>query len=426
MKLLNLTNRFYIIVALALLLVSSIFLAYRVLYVVDTGITEHMLYTKARLRKQIAAQPALQGKSFVISDHIRVDPLPRFTTFRVLLRDSSIYDELGQTMIPLRLLTYEEEIAGEAYRITIGERLTTNRTLLNGVAITLLLVAIDIIACFYFLNRYFSSSIWRPFYRALDALKRFDLQRGGKIRFEPSRVDEFNALNDELSKLTEKVNSDYRNLKEFTENMSHETQTPLAIIQSKLELLLQSENLLAEQVEQIHSTLDAVTRLTKMNRGLILLTRIENDQYSGEEQVHIAQLIRKRLEDFEFFLQSRSLRVDAQLDDELRVRMNPYLAEILISNLLSNAVKYTDEGGVLQILLHSDSMTISNSGTPLSMPDQRIFERFKRGDAPDAVGLGLAIVKRICDHYHYFLTYRYSEQLHRFYIQFSKERRLNA
>ncbi|MFM2207057.1 MAG: hypothetical protein RL213_1032 [Bacteroidota bacterium] len=426
MKLLNLTNRFYIIVALALLLVSSIFLAYRVLYVVDTGITEHMLYTKALLRKQIAQQPNLQGRPFEISDHIRVDTLSRFTTFRVLLRDSSVYDPAEKAMIPLRLLTYEEEISGRAYRITIGERLTTNRDLLNGVAITLLLVAIDIIACFYFLNRYFSSSIWRPFYRALDALKRFDLQRGGKVRFEPSRVDEFNALNDELTKLTEKVNSDYRNLKEFTENMSHETQTPLAIIQSKLELLLQSGNLTPEQMEQIHSTLDAVNRLTKMNRGLILLTRIENDQYSGEEPVDFSQLIRKRMEDFDFFLQSRSLKTDIRLDDQLRVRMNPYLADILVSNLFSNAIKYTDEGGTFHIRLLSDSLEMSNSGKPPTLPDQRIFERFKRGDAPESVGLGLAIVKRICDHYHFFLSYRYSEDMHRFYVQFSKERRLNT
>lgn len=426
MKLLNLTNRFYIIIALTLLLVSSIFLAYRVLYVVDTGITEHMLYTRTQLRKQISSQPGLQGLPFEVSDLIRIDTISRFTTFRVQLRDTSVFDELEQGKIPLRLLTYEEEIAGRPYRITIGERLTTNKELIKGVAITLFLVAIDIIACFYFLNRYFSSSIWRPFYRALDALKRFDLQRGGKIRFEPSRVDEFNALNEELSKLTEKVNSDYRNLKEFTENMSHETQTPLAIIQSKLELLLQSDNLQPEQLSQIHSTLDAVTRLTKMNRGLILLTRIENEQYSEEGSVHLSDLIRKRLDDFEFFLQSRSLKVDAQLDEALFVRMNPYLADILVSNLMSNAIKYTDEGGLLQIRLHSDSLSMCNSGKPPSINDQRIFERFKRGEGADSVGLGLAIVKRICDHYHFFLSYRYEEELHRFYVQFTKERRLNA
>ncbi|MEY4593796.1 MAG: hypothetical protein RIQ47_206, partial [Bacteroidota bacterium] len=307
MKLLNLTNRFYIVVALALLLVSSVFLAYRVIYLIDTETTEHMLYTKLRIEQQIISQPDLQGLAFSIGDNIQVEPIDRFSTFKVQLRDTIRYDEYEEGMISFRIMTYEQQILGEAYRISISQRLTQNNELVSGLTITFILVAIDIIACFYFLNRYFSSSIWRPFYKALDTLKKFDLQRGGKVSFEPSRVDEFNALNEELTKLTEKVNSDYRNLKEFTENMSHETQTPLAIIRSKLELLLQSDNLRPEQLEQVHATLDAINRLTKMNRGLIMLTRIENDQYAEEELIVLGELIKSRLEDLELFIQSRGL-----------------------------------------------------------------------------------------------------------------------
>ena len=426
MKLLNLTNRFYIIVALTLLLVSSVFLAYRVIYLIDTETTEHMLYTKLRVEQQIIAQPQLQKVAFTIGDNIRVEPINRFSTFKVQLRDTIRYDEYAEGLIPFREMTYEQQILGEAYRISISQRLTQNNDFVSGLAITFLLVAIDIIACFYFLNRYFSSSIWRPFYKALDTLKKFDLQRGGQVRFETSRVDEFNALNEELIKLTEKVNSDYRNLKEFTENMSHETQTPLAIIRSKLELLLQSDNLRPEQMEQVHATLDAINRLTKMNRGLIMLTRIENDQYAEEELVEIGALLQSRLEDLELFMQSRGLSVETVLAQDVSVRMNKYLADILVSNLLSNAIKYNREGGKLIVSLFADSLMVSNSGTPLSIPDHRIFERFKRGDSPDSVGLGLAIVKRICDHYHFFLSYRYDEDLHRFYVQFPKERRNNA
>ncbi|MFM7728361.1 MAG: sensor histidine kinase, partial [Flavobacteriales bacterium] len=171
-------------------------------------------------------------------------------------------------------------------------------------------------------------------------MKRFDLQRGGKVRFEKSQVEEFNVLNDELSKLTEKVTDDYRNLKEFTENMSHETQTPLAVIRSKLELLLQSDNLKPEQVEQVHATMDAVNRLSKMNRGLILLTRIDNDQYVDEQDIVFSGLIRKHLEDLDLFAQSRNIAVITSFDEKAAVRMNPYLADILVSNLLSNAIKY--------------------------------------------------------------------------------------
>lgn len=423
MKLLNATNRFYIIVALALLLVSSVFLVYRVVYVIDMQITEHMLFKKLQIEKQIASQPELQRRSFYISDLIRVDTISKFTTFKVQIKDTLIYGELEEAEIPYRVMTYEQEILGDAYRISISQRLTQNRDLVGGIAITFLLVAIDIIACFYFLNRYFSSTIWRPFYRALDTLKRFDLQRGGRVRFEPTEINEFNALNEELVKLTDKVSSDYRNLKEFTENMSHETQTPLAIIRSKLEILLQADNLSPEQLEQIRSTLDAINRLTKMNRGLIMLTRIDNEQFSDEEDIRFSELVQRRLVDLELFIQSRELRVETELNNELVVRMNPHLADILVSNLLSNAIKYNISGGRLEVSVFSDAISISNSGKALTFSDQKIFERFKRGDAVDSVGLGLAIVKRICDHYHYFLSYQYQDDLHRFYIQFTKERR---
>ncbi|MFM9027638.1 MAG: sensor histidine kinase, partial [Bacteroidota bacterium] len=259
--------------------------------------------------------------------------------------------------------------------------------------------------------------IWRPFYRALDTLKRFDIQRGGKVRFEKSRVDEFNVLNEELGKLTDKVMDDYRNLREFTENMSHETQTPLAVIRSKLELLLQSDNLKAEQMEQVSATLDAVNRLSKMNRGLILLTRIDNEQYSEEAEIDFSRAVRKQLDDLMIFAQSRHLEVKTDFDDTLTVILNPYLNDILISNLLSNAIKYCTEGGTISISTTDGVYRVANSGAPLKFPDNRIFERFKKGDAADSVGLGLAIVKRIGDHYDMAVSYQYMSGMHVFSVK---------
>jgi hypothetical protein len=160
-----------------------------------------------------------------------------------------------------------------------------------------------------------------------------------------------------------------------------------------------------------------------MNRGLIMLTRIDNEQFSDEEDIRFSELVQRRLVDLELFIQSRELRVETELNNELVVRMNPHLADILVSNLLSNAIKYNISGGRLEVSVFSDAISISNSGKALTFSDQKIFERFKRGDAVDSVGLGLAIVKRICDHYHYFLSYQYQDDLHRFYIQFTKERR---
>jgi signal transduction histidine kinase len=416
MKLLNITNRYYIAIALVLLLVSSAFLAYRVLYVVDNEISEHMLFEKLEIEKQLALQNDIQDIHFIIGDRIEIEPIPRFTSFRVTVKDSAIYDLYEKEKVPFRILSYDQLVGGKSYRITIARRLTQNKYLAQGILVTLLLVAVDIIICFYFLNRWFSSKIWQPFYRALNVLKNFDLQRGGIARFQKSKVDEFNVLNTELVKLTDKVTRDYRNLKEFTENMSHETQTPLAIMRSKLELLLQSENLAETQVEQILSTLDSVNRLSKMNKGLILLTRIDNEQYAGQQPLPLGELLRKHLRDLDLFISSRELKVHTDINDDVYVQMNPHLTEILFTNLLSNAIKYNVNGGDLYITLTGEKIVIANSGERLTIPGEQIFERFKKGDSPDSVGLGLAIVKRIIDNASCRINYEYTGKLHTFTI----------
>lgn len=416
MKLLNLTNRYYIIIALALLLVSSTFLAYRVIYMVDTEISEHMLLEKQEIEKQLAVQKNIQDIPVVLGDRIEIEPIDKFTTFRTNIRDTTLFDFYYNKQVPYRMITYEQLINGKSYRISLARRLIESERLFEGVSIALLLVAIDIIICFYFLNRWFSSKIWNPFYRALNVLKNFDLQRGGVTRFQRSKVDEFNAMNIELAKLTDKVTRDYKNLREFTENMSHETQTPLAIIRSKLELLLQSDNLNEEQVQHVLSTLDSVNRLSKMNKGLILLTRIDNDQFPEVQQVKLGEIIRKQLRELDLFIASREITVHPDIDDEVVVPMNPHLAGILITNLLSNAIKYNINGGHLYVNLSAEKLVIANSGEKPVIAGDQIFERFKKGDSPDSVGLGLAIVRRIIEHSNARIHYKFVNDLHTFTI----------
>ncbi|MBL0137168.1 MAG: HAMP domain-containing histidine kinase [Bacteroidetes bacterium] len=424
MKLLNLTNRYYIVIALFLLLISVSFLTYRVIYLMDKEISDHMRYEKMQIEKQIALQPAIQNTHFVLGDRIQIDPIPKFTTFKVILRDTTVLlSEEGKIIkVPYRILSYEQLISNQSYRITLWRRLTENRDLGRGLVTTIILVSLDIIACFYFLNRWFSSKVWRPFYRAINVLKKFDLQKGGKVLFQRSNVEEFNTLNAELTKLTDKVTRDYKNLREFTENMSHETQTPLAIIRSKLELLLQSENLKEDQIGHIRSTLDSVNRLSKMNKSLILLTRIENEQYATEDLVPLGVLLRQQLESLDVFIENKELKVQTHIDDDISIRMNQHLADILLTNLLSNAIKYSTRGGELNIMLTTQRLVVSNSGPPLTIPGDQIFERFKKGDSPDSVGLGLAIVKKIGGHCSLQLHYEYTNGMHNFIVEFRPDR----
>src|SRR5262249_4772269 len=161
----------------------------------------------------------------------------------------------------------EQQIGDQAYRISIRKKLIQNGDLFYGIFITMLIIGVDIIVSFYLLNWWFSKNIWHPFYNALNALQHFDLRKREQTKLRDSRIEEFKIMNEELAKLMDKVSQDYTSLKEFTENMSHETQTPLAIVHSRLDLLIQSDTLTREQREQIKITLDAVNRLSKMNKA---------------------------------------------------------------------------------------------------------------------------------------------------------------
>jgi signal transduction histidine kinase len=418
MKLLNKTNRYYIAVAIALLFIGSFVIANRVLYLVNREINDRLLFEKTEIENQIANQPILASAGIIFGDRIEVTPIEEIRQLNVQLKDTLMYDPYQEHIVPYRQLVYEKQINNRNYKIRLLKRLPELKDMLRGLGITIGLITVDVIFCFYFLNRWFSRRIWSPFYIALDVLKNFDLRKGGNVTFTKSSVQEFNAMNRELSKLTDKVSRDYQNLKEFTENMSHETQTPLAIIHSKLDLMLQVENLTERQTEQIRSSLDAVNRLSRMNKSLIMLTRIENEQYADTKLVSFGRLIKKQLQHLEVFVSSKELVVNEDIDDQRIFQMNEQLAEILISNLLSNAIKYNKKGGQLNIELNDNYFLVSNSGDKPDIPPDQIFERFKKGSQKDSVGLGLAIVKKICDHFDSTISYSYENHLHVFVVEF--------
>jgi len=421
MKLLNKTNEYYIAVAIGLLFIASFVIANRILYLYNKEINERLIFEKTEIENQLTSQPHLGDAGFSIGDRIEVMPIDMFHTFRVSLKDTVKFDPYEEHLVPYRQLSYEKKINDRAFKIKIQKRLPEVKDMFSGMLITIGLIAVDVIFCFYFLNRWFSRSTWAPFYNALEVLKNFDLRKGGKVIFKKSSIEEFNAMNRELSRLMDKVSRDYQNLKEFTENMSHETQTPLAIIHSKLDLMLQEENLDEKQLENIKSSLDAVNRLSRMNKSLIMLTRIDNDQYADTKLLNLGRLISKQLKGLEVFYSSKELTVNENIDEQRIFQMNEQLAEIFISNLLSNAIKYAKFGGQLNIELYENFLVISNSGAPLAIPADQIFERFKKGTQKDSVGLGLAIVKKICDHFNSRIQYSYENNLHTFTIEFPHE-----
>jgi len=271
----------------------------------------------------------------------------------------------------------------------------------------------------YFVNTHVMRKAWMPFYENLQIVKNFSVEESKPIVLEKSSIDEFEELNNSLTRLTDKIISDFNNLKEFTENASHEMQTPLAIMQSKSEMLLQSENLDPEHVQHIRAIYTSVQRLSKLNKTLLLLSKIENKQFTEKESISVNEVIEKHLEIYEDFIEDKKISLNMKSSMEVKINANPLLFDMVISNLISNAIKHNVKGGNITISTTNLFVSVSNSGARPKLDSSSLFERFKKeSSSSNSFGLGLAIVKKVCDNYGWKIMHSYAEEQHNISIYF--------
>jgi signal transduction histidine kinase len=236
------------------------------------------------------------------------------------------------------------------------------------------------------------------------------------IHFDRSGTSEFNELNETLNLMSQKIYRDFLSMKEFTENAAHEMQTPIAVIQSKLEILLQEENLRHDQVRSVMEATESLSRLSKLNQGLLFLARIENNQYRADALVSFAEISRKYLSLFGEQIREKQLTVSADFTTDFCVRIHSLLADSLVSNLIGNAIKYNVAGGSIYINSGNLAYTISNTGNGSALPKNKIFSRFSGNGDAVSTGLGLAIVKQIAEANKLEISYRENNSVHFFSI----------
>jgi signal transduction histidine kinase len=268
-------------------------------------------------------------------------------------------------------------INGTQYKLTLRRSLKENRVLMFSTTFSMIFILFLLFIAFFFTNRYISKKIWTSFYHNLNTIKHFSLTLNpSPLHLLPSKIQEFNELNEAIENLSRKVVSDYRILKEFTENASHETQTPLTVIISRLEILLQSGDLTNGQVKNIYPAYRAAKRLSILNKNLLLLSRIEHERFK-KGPVYLDKILITQLNLLDVFIQSKKLTVHFQPPEKHVIfKGNQYQTEILISNLLKNATLHNITGGKISIFLTEKDLIIENTGKPLSIEPDKLFERF--------------------------------------------------
>lgn len=274
-----------------------------------------------------------------------------------------------------------------------------------------------LIAGFIVLNRRLSQKIWKPFTNALEKLRKFDLNSSEAIDFDETDILEFAELNEVLSKLIDNNIQLYQRQKEFTQNASHELQTPLALIKSKLDLLIQEPTLSTEQRKLIEDVENSLLRVTRINKNLLVLAGIENRDFKSES-IDLSSLVNELTETFRDFAESKQGNIFVNVSPGKTITADESLVEILISNLISNAIRHSYAGSEIKILLYEGVLIVTNDGVS-ALNKKDLFKRFSTVSSENpGTGLGLAIVKEICTKYNWQPAYEFKTNRHVFSIFF--------
>lgn len=331
-----------------------------------------------------------------------------------IIRDTLVRDNKEGGEYPYRYIYYCGKTVRERYySITVLQVLSEKLDLLEAISLYTISLFLSLLMISIFLNYIISRRLWRPFYKSVREADKFNVLSDKPLDLPDTDILEFQQLNRVIEKMTRKMRSAYLNLKEYNENADHELQTPIAVIRSKTELLMQSKGLKKESLSLIKSINEATSRLYKLNQGLLIISKIENQFYDKIKEVSLSEIVKSCLDNYREIMQLKKIEVELETASRAEVVMNEVLAEVLISNLLSNAVRYNIDHGFIKCLIDDQNLVISNSGQPLTIDPGLLFLRFhKHNDNTQSVGLGLSIVKKITDNYKMQISYKCTGNIH--------------
>lgn len=407
MSLLSQTARYLLLSALALALLGSVGFYVLIHRTIRHEVDEMLDHDVRRVAQQLRQLPPSAPIAPALGSSLRItaSPSPRPPAYT----DRELPNPLRpEQPIPFRQLQQTEFVHGRWYTIQLQQPYDEFDELTRIMSAGVILGFLLLMCASVVLGLGLSRRLWRPFHATIAQLGAFRLDQPTELALPTSRVQEFNLLNQSLGELTRKLRRQFLLQKQFTENASHELQTPLAIASAELDMLMQSERLAEPDWQHLQRATDALGRLNQLNRSLLLLTQVENQQFADAEALNLSDLLPALLADYAVFFQHRQLTVSQSLTPGVLLRINRQLLGVLLTNLLKNAARHSTEGGQVRVVLTPDYLLVSNSGEPLPFAEERLFGRFVKHPArPDSTGLGLALVRQIAQRYALPVGYRY-------------------
>lgn len=333
---------------------------------------------------------------------------------------TKVYFETEKEFEEVRILTtaFRCEANGKYYSIKFFTSTVESDDLIENMLFLLICLWITLSLMIIFGGKYIIERSSKPFNKLLEKLHDFSLDNTKMIEIPKTNISEFKALNNAVEALLKENIQAYNEQKAFIENASHELQTPLTVIISKIELMMNSQNISEEQISDLSIVLSNLNRMKRLNSSLLLLSKIKNKQFVENTDVNILEVLEDVRNNFSDIIEHRGLSLSIEQIGVPTVKMNADLAHIMISNLMKNAVNYNILNGRIEIKLTTNSITISNDGKPIS-EGLNIFDRYISNNTSDSsTGLGLSIVSSIISVYRFKIEHSYNT-MHHISIQFS-------
>ena len=415
MKLFDRYNRVNIGVTIIIMLATGIVYYYTISHILTGQIDKDLVVEENEVFSYVSKNHRLPDVYESNHQQIVFVPLGHQQVQRRFL-DTVYKDSDEKDFEAARALISFIKISGQNYKIAVTQSKVETEDLIQIIFLITIGVIIALLAVLLLLNRVILKSIWKPFYIILRQLKEFSLASHATVSSTPSNIDEFSDLNQAVMAMADRVKSDYQNLKAFTENASHELMTPISIINSKLDTLVQTDEFTYKQSKLLNDIYITVSRLIRLNKSMLLLAKIENGLIQDITEVDIKGLLEESLYQHEEMLQQLNIGLTTNLHRRT-VRANRSLMEILVNNLLSNAIRHNYQSGQLAVHLDAEKLTISNTSEGI-FDFARVLKRFHKSDRSEGIGLGLTLCKQICDNYGFTLGYELDGETHIFIIRF--------
>lgn len=418
MKLLARYNRINLLSTVAIFLLASVAFALLLRFLVINQVDEDLRIEQNEITSYIQKYNKLPEVIKVRdqqTEYIQLKKTPE--NFDDYFQTSKSYNHHYDEEELLRQLNFNVNVGGIWYHAKVSKSLEGTDDLIQSVVIITVITILLILAATFVINRIVLFRLWQPFYSSLNAVSNFKLGKS-ILNLPETKIDEFALMNKTLQQAILKAEEDYIVLREFTENASHELQTPLAVIRSKLDLLIQDEHLTALQSNAVQDSYDAIQKLSRLNQSLLLLAKIENRQFNETSLIDFKKMTEEKMNQFRELWQGKNITVTTDME-EASITMHISLADILLNNLLSNATKHNSENGLIHIQLKQGMLAISNTGGPQALNEQLLFTRFYKAEsANENHGLGLSIVKQICEVSGCSTGYKFeNNQMHLFVLQ---------